>query len=127
LPGNGGGGVALSRDCCVRDVGRSGDGFDGGEATDWSTGGPGDVRDWWCDEMRVTGQVGRQQRNGFRAGRFADDGGSESGAGALVDGNTALQVGQVEVRASITAVGGADQRKQSVVLGDRQGLSIAEC
>ena len=46
-------------------------------------------------------------------------------AGALVDRDAALQVGQREGGLAVAAVGGADQLEQDLVLGDRQELAIA--
>ena len=45
---------------------------------------------------------------------------------AHVGGHAALEIGQGEVDASVTAVSGAQQRKQGLVLVDGQQLAIAE-
>jgi hypothetical protein len=46
-------------------------------------------------------------------------------AGAQVNGNAALQIGERKGGAPVSAVGRAEQRKERLVLIDRQELAVA--
>src|SRR5262245_48461671 len=65
------------------------------------------------------------ERHGFHAEHLAEVIARETGTLALVYRDAAAQVGQGERRLAVTPVGGAEQREQRRVLGDRQDLPVA--
>jgi hypothetical protein len=62
----------------------------------------------------------------FLAGHLADPEKATAGQSALMDGSTALQVGEAKCCVTIPAVGGSDQGKEGLVSGNGDGLALAE-
>src|SRR4051794_13482796 len=71
--------------------------------------------------MGVRRNLAHRQRDRLRAARLCQD-----EAVALMQRNPAAQVRQPEGALAVAAIGGADQVEQSLVLGDRKKLSLAE-
>ena len=76
----------------------------------------------------LVGMVGGftgQQGNGRRAGGFANGVVAQTGALTLADGDTALQVGELEVGGAVASEVGSQQREERRILRDRQDLALS--
>jgi hypothetical protein len=72
-------------------------------------------------DMGMGGHLGDRDRNGLCAGTF-----TQVMARAYVNRRTAAEVGQCEGRLTIATEGRAQERKERLVLIDRQELTVAE-